>query len=363
MATAVVSIICIVLIVLGGMTMSQGILTSADTAALSVEDIGVREGEIMRTELNTLRAAHLSWADLLRVTVDNSGQTKLASFSKWDFIVHYYDGGGTYYTKWLPYTDGALGDNEWEKARICLNGQPEFFEPEIMNPDEELVILAKLSPLPGDATAVAVTVATPNGVQNSISFSNLGYTRLTPHSENMTIVTTDYYELVEATPADGTAITETTDTIASGETGRWLLYNESDDTRPARHLFSLTGINQIPADLWTVYYRGLADGWWWGGMGGDASLSINIIIRQADGTIRQTIATNVARATLTNYYNWETVSAFYFFPGYTVADDTDYLEIDYYARSSGWGPLADSRIQLRIDDDTLAEADQTRIEA
>ena len=102
MATAVVSIICIALIVLGGMTMSQGILTSADTAALSVEEISAREGAIMRTEVDTLRAAHLSWADLLRVTVDNSGQTKLASFDKWDFIVHYYDSGGTYYTNGSP---------------------------------------------------------------------------------------------------------------------------------------------------------------------------------------------------------------------------------------------------------------------
>ena len=51
MATAVVSIICLALIVLGGMTMSQGILTSVDTAALSVEEISVRDGEIMRTEV------------------------------------------------------------------------------------------------------------------------------------------------------------------------------------------------------------------------------------------------------------------------------------------------------------------------
>ncbi len=99
MTTAVVSIICIALIILGGMAMSQGFLTSADTTALSIEEISAREGDIMRTETDTIRAEPLSWADLLRVTVDNSGQNKLASFNKWDFIVHYYDGGGTYYTK------------------------------------------------------------------------------------------------------------------------------------------------------------------------------------------------------------------------------------------------------------------------
>ncbi len=48
--TMAVSILCIILIVLGGMTMSQGFLTSADTAALGVEEISVSNGEIMRTE-------------------------------------------------------------------------------------------------------------------------------------------------------------------------------------------------------------------------------------------------------------------------------------------------------------------------
>ena len=52
METAIVSILCVILIVLGGMTMSQGFLTSADTAALGVEEISVRDGEITITTTN-----------------------------------------------------------------------------------------------------------------------------------------------------------------------------------------------------------------------------------------------------------------------------------------------------------------------
>jgi hypothetical protein len=365
MATAVVSIICIAMIVLGGMTMSHGIVTSADSAAFSIEEISVREGEMMRTEIDTLRAAPLSWSDLLRVQVDNSGGTKLSSFNKWDLIVHYYDSGGNYYTEWLPYASGALGDNEWQKATIWLNGQPEFFEPGIMNPEEELVILAKLDPLPGDATKGDVIIATPNGICKSISFNSLGYTLLTPHSENMTIASTRYYELVEATPADGAAITETTYNIGRGITGSWLLHNEADDNRPARHLYPLTGINQIPAATWTVYYHGFADGNWRFPQFGYASLSIDIIIRQADGGIREVIADDVAEATFTTEQSWVTISEDYNFPGYTVVDDTDYLEIDYYGKSNGLGPWwsNDNYIQLRIDDNTLDETEQTRIVA
>ena len=255
MAIIVVTILCIVLIVTGGMALSQGILTSADTAAFSVEDISVREGEMTRTELDAVRAAHMHWADQLRITVENSGQTRLASFSKWDLIVNYYDGGGTYHSEWLPYNEETPGANEWQKAKLCLNGEAEFFEPGIMNPEEELVILANLSPLPGNDTTGNITITTPNGINDSIPFSCLSYALLTPHSENMTIASTEYFELVEATPGDGTAITETTDLFNAGEASKKMMHDENDSSRPARHLFPLIGITQIPSANWTVYYR------------------------------------------------------------------------------------------------------------
>jgi hypothetical protein len=350
--------------VLGGMALSQGILSSADTTALSVEEISVREGEIMRTEIDTVRAETLSWADFLRVTVRNNGQTRLSSFSKWDFIVHYHDDGGHYYAEWLPYTDGALGNNEWEKAGICLNGQPELFEPGILNPEEELVILAKLNPLPGEPTTGNITVATPNGIGGSISFSSLGYTRLTPHSENTTINGTDHYELVEATPADGSAMTETTDIFQAGEIARKMMHSENEPSRLARHVFPLTGISRIPAATWTVYYHCQTLGF--GNINdNEINFDIDILIRKADGTVRTTLATGAADAYLlsTEADTWVTKSATYNFPGYTVVDDSDYLEIVYYGETEGSGSSSAGYMQIRIDDNTLAEADQTRIEA
>lgn len=344
--------------------MSQGILTSADSAALSVEEISLREGEMIRTDLDVLRAAQLSWSDLLRVTVANAGQTKLASFNKWDFIVHYND-GSSYHTKWLPYTDGSLGDNEWKKARIGLNGPIEFFEPGILNPQEELVILARLNPLPGHATSGNVTVAAPNGIYDSISFTVPVYTLLTPHSENTTIAGAAYYQLEEATPADGTAATFRAE-FAKNEAGRKILYNLNQPSRLAKHVFPLIGINQIPAAAWTVYYRCFV----WGGGGfprrdRDVRFNIDILIRKADGTLRATIATGVASAYIDNSEEgtWLTKNATYDFPGYTVADENDYLEIDYYGQTAS-GPSGDSGyMQIIVDDNTLPAAEQTRIEA
>ena len=231
MAIIAVSIMCIALIVVGGMALSQGILTSADSTALSVDSMSAREGELMRTEVTTLRAANQSWSEFLRVIVDNNGQTKLGSFDKWDVIVHYYDEGGSSYSKWLPYTDGVLGDNEWQQAAICLNGQPEIFEPGLLNPGEEMIILAKVNPPPADATAANITIATPNGICKSIPFANLSYTLLTPHSENTTIAGTEYFQLAEGASADGAAMIETTDAFEKNEVARKLLYDENHPSR------------------------------------------------------------------------------------------------------------------------------------
>jgi archaellum component FlaF (FlaF/FlaG flagellin family) len=365
MAALVVSIICIAMIVVGGMTLSQGILTSADTAATSVQEISVREGEMMRTDIDAVRAAYLSWSDLLRVTVKNTGQTKLASYDKWDVIANYFDSTDNYTSRWLPHTDATPVDNEWQNARIGLNGPTEFFEPGILNPEEEMVILAHLNPPPKNATNGNITVATPNGINSSISFSNLGYARLTPQSENITIAGVKYYELVEAAPADGAAMISRAEFTRIEGGGRKVLYNVNEPNRAAKHIYPLIGIREIPEAYWTVYYRCYT----WGGGGfprqdEDVCFNIDILVRAADGTLRATIDTEAAPA----YVNagdegvWLTISVDYDFPGYTVVDENDYLEIDFYGQTT-LGPDSDSGyMQLSMDDGTLPISEQTRIE-
>ena len=174
METAVISIICIALIVIGGMTMSQGFLSSVDTTTTGLENVSVRDEGIMRTNLSTLSATYLP-SNKLEVVLRNNGQTKLTDFEKWDVIIHYYDNGSTYYVKWLPFTENVtLGDDQWRKKGIYLNADnltAEVFEPGILNPGEEMVIEAKVNPVVGLATANMVVTSTPSGVPASINFS------------------------------------------------------------------------------------------------------------------------------------------------------------------------------------------------
>ena len=171
METAIVSIICIALIVFGGMTMGKGFLSSVDTSTMGWEDMGERDETIMRTELSLLSATTFNNGLNVQASLDNSGQTKLASFSKWDVIVQYYDDSGNYYSRWLPYVEGTPGDNEWTVNAIYLNQQAEAFEPNILNPGEEIEVQAKLNPGIGRDTSNLVVISTPNGVATSIPVS------------------------------------------------------------------------------------------------------------------------------------------------------------------------------------------------
>jgi hypothetical protein len=365
MAAAIVTIICIAMLVVGGMTLSQGILTSTDSAAASVESISVREGEMMRTDLDTLRATHLRWGDDIRITVKNNGQIKLASFDRWDVIVNYASGNGTEYCTWLPYTTALPTSNEWEKARIGLNGPIEYFEPEILNPGEEMVILAHLDPAPGNTINGEVSLTTPNGVYDSIPLVDPGYLRLTPQSESITLSGTKYFELVEGAAADGPAAIAGT-TFINGETGRKLLRNTSDASRSASFIYPLVGISEIPAEEWTVNYRAcVTSAGTFPQSDNDTSFNIDINVRQADGTLRETIATSAATAyaLAADTGNWVTLTGTYSFPGYSVIDENDYLEIVYYGKTNAGPDGAAGSMQIGYDDGSLPVSEQTRIEA
>jgi hypothetical protein len=168
--TAIVSLICIALVVFGSMTMSRGFLTSVDSSTAGLEAAGNRNEIIMRTELSPV-STNMSAANTLEVTLENNGQTKIADFNKWDVIVQYYDGTGSYNTRWLPYNAGAPGDNEWGVVWIQLNGAAEVFDPNVLNPKEQIKIRAQLNPPVGAGTTNMVVIATPSGIPVSTYFS------------------------------------------------------------------------------------------------------------------------------------------------------------------------------------------------
>jgi len=172
----------------------------------------------------------------------------------------------------------------------------------------------------------------------SYSSATSGQT-LYAHQETTTIGGSTYrLQRLNSADASGTTLT-----VSAGSVARLLA---------DKFVYQLTGVSSIPASTWTIYYRGMVS---------NPAVSVHgdvdILIRQSDGTVRTTIATNVANsASFTS--SWSTLSATYSWSAYTVVAQTDYLEIDYYMEVTVSSPGKDA--SLRIDDNTLATADQTR---
>jgi hypothetical protein len=173
METALISIICIALIMFGGMTMSQGFMTSVDASTAGLSEIGQRTEILTRTELTPVSTniALVVGADPLEIILENTGQTKMADFEKWDVIVQYYDDSGGYQIEWLPYNESGAGTYEWEVGWIRLNGQAETFEPDVLNPGEQIMIRTWLDPSVGTNTTNMVVISTPDGITCSTYFS------------------------------------------------------------------------------------------------------------------------------------------------------------------------------------------------
>ncbi|MBN1245048.1 hypothetical protein JXA31_05595 [Candidatus Bathyarchaeota archaeon] len=159
------------------------------------------------------------------------------------------------------------------------------------------------------------------------------------HSETTSISGLTCYQL-EPGSADSSGLTFQ---ASAATTGRKLL---------ARYVYPLTGVTTVPASALTMYYRAYKTH-----QNVDAHCNVDILIRRSDGTVRATVATQVANSAELST-SWATTSGTYSWNTYNVVDETDYLEIDYYAVVTG--SLPNRYVYLRVDDASLPLADQTR---
>jgi hypothetical protein len=147
------------------------------------------------------------------------------------------------------------------------------------------------------------------------------------------------YRLLKLTPADASG---TTLSVSTATVGAWVW---------DLFVFPLAGIAKIlPGTIYATYraYTG----------GGTVNAQIDIhIYNPVKGTVID-IAYGVSKSANLGT-SWATYTgASYDFPGYTVTDPSDYFRIAYIANVTV--KKAGQYAYLRIDDQTLALADQTR---
>ena len=160
------------------------------------------------------------------------------------------------------------------------------------------------------------------------------------HQETTTIGGTSYYfQRLSSADAAGTTLS-----ADAGTTGRKLM---------GKFVYQLTGVSTVSASTWTIYYRAYKSHTNLG-----ATADVDILVRMSNGTVRSTIATQVAvSGALTT--SWSTLSGSYSWTAYTVVAQTDYLEIDRYINVTT--AKASQFVYSRIDDNTLPVADQSRV--
>jgi hypothetical protein len=175
MEQALVALILIAILLSGAITLVSSAISPVDTIAGSWKLMSNKTNEIQRTDIAVIDVTvpeEYSGA-VVELTVRNEGKVSLCDYNSWDMIVQYYSDNTTRSVAWLPYTV-SLEDNKWTVPLypdgISYNGSPEVYEPNILNPGEDMKVQIQLDPPVGINTTNWATISASNGVSTRTMF-------------------------------------------------------------------------------------------------------------------------------------------------------------------------------------------------
>ncbi len=162
METIFVSLISLALIIISTVTMAFNTMKSSNELAESWKVMEAQTLAISRTDISSIPPAQYL-GGVIDITIANEGQTNLGNFPSWDAIVQYDYGSFNY----LTYTESnPPGENQWTVSSINLaNGNPEVFDPNILDPGENMTVSIELNPDLAEGQTGIITISTPNGVK------------------------------------------------------------------------------------------------------------------------------------------------------------------------------------------------------
>lgn len=174
MESIISAFIIVTIIIFAALTLFQAAITAQDDLQVAWQEMAVRQTELAHTDLSLVNTETKSSGAVVEITLRNDGDTKLADFENWDLIAQTYSASDNYAITWLPYTLGEPNSNEWSVAGIYLDAgslEAEQYEPDILNPGEELLLRLRVLPPVGVGNTNMITLATDNGFHTSILFT------------------------------------------------------------------------------------------------------------------------------------------------------------------------------------------------
>lgn len=177
MSSLVIALVS-VMVVLAAMTgLVTGFTGPQAQIGETVKESSGMYGQIARTQLTSLGVSVISAGATVDWSVGNIGQTQLRVFEDWDVVIVYQDSAGSgLQVQHLAYTTSVSPSaGEWTVTGIYRDAgtlTAEVFNPGIVDPGEEFIIRAQLSPSIATPTTNTVTLAVENGVTVSAQFSN-----------------------------------------------------------------------------------------------------------------------------------------------------------------------------------------------
>lgn len=176
MESVVAAFIMIFLSMFSVLTLASTVISSQDAYQTEMRAMETRIITQSRTRLAAVQGRTVNNGTVVQATLVNEGSEKISDFQMWDVIVQYYDTdlpAANYYTTWMPYAATSPANGEWTVAGIYADAErdvAEIYDPDILNPGEQIVIEAHLSHTVATASQVQVAVAVSSGANASLVF-------------------------------------------------------------------------------------------------------------------------------------------------------------------------------------------------
>jgi hypothetical protein len=173
MGTAITWMISFFLVSGTAFTAVTMVITSSAERTEANTDSHARLINEMESSFKLVSVSDSAGRTLINLIITNDGRSDFSNFEDWVVTIRYDQDGGSDETYLVPaYTD-SLADNTWTAFQFWLDygaSQAEVIEPGILNPHEEMEVRIQINPVLEAGTDVVITLTSPQGVTESITF-------------------------------------------------------------------------------------------------------------------------------------------------------------------------------------------------